>query len=209
MSKIFVSKNFFFVLVTISIIIGFACYFYFQNQPKVYKSSGKFSVSYVDNSELMSKNPYTSSYNYNFQAQARSLTEGIKSRIFVSSLLESANIKFDSRSLDNIDRIISSEIIDDSNIITVEIYGNDQNDINRVNDKFLNILNSSEFVINQDPKIQIKAVDPLYSTGIPIYPETIKYSLLATSCCFLFGCMLYLIFKSQKEQELYNPNYWN
>ncbi len=209
MSKIFLSKNFFFILVVISIIIGFACYLYFQNQPKVYKSSGKFSVSYVDNSDLMSKNVYTSSYNNNLQAEARSLTEGIKSRIFVNSLLESAQIKFDSKTLDNLDKIISAEIIDDSNIITVEIYSNNQNSINRINDKFLDVLNSSEFVVSQDSKIQIKTVDPLYSNGIPIYPETLKYSLLASFCCFLFGCMLYLIFKSQKEQELYNPNYWN
>ena len=196
MKKSYFAKIYFTALLTLSIIVGVVSILYFQSQPKIYKSVGKFSVSYLSGEEFTTKDVYTTNYNYNLQAEARSLTEGIKSRVFVSSLLRGVGVKFNPKSLDRIDRIISAEVIKDSSIVEIEIYNNDVNTLKRINKVFLNILNSSDFVESQDPKIKVKAVDPLYSNNIPIYPETMKYSLLATVCFFLLGSILYFIFKS-------------
>ena len=203
------SKIYFIFLVLISIAFGLVSFFYFRSQPQVYRSVGKFSVSYAGGEEFAAKEIYTTNYNLNLQTEAKSLTEGIKSRIFVESLLKSAKVAYDPEILDNIDQIISASVIKDSNIVTVEAFSNSANDLEKINRSFLTVLNSSQFVTSQDPKIQIKAVDPLYSNNIPIYPETIKYSLLASACSFFLGVMLYFIFKPQNDKYPFSTNSWS
>jgi len=197
------SKLYFLNLLIISVIIGVITFVFFYMQPKTYKSSGKFSISYKDPAEMAAKNLYST----NLDSMALALTEGIKSRVFVDQLLTNASIKFDIEELNRTNKIISATVLKDSSIVTVEIYNKDRDALEKINKIFLDNLNDSEIVKSQEPKIVIKAIDPLYASQKPVYPAPLKFSIFAIAGTYLLGLMLIYTFAEDKEDDSYIVNY--
>lgn len=203
MSKLISSKLYFLNLLIISVIVGIVAFTYFYMQPKTYKSSGKFSISYQNQEEMAAKNLYSS----NLDSLALSLTEGIKSRVFVDQLMKDSSVSIDPEDLNKISKIISATVLKDSSIITVDIYSKDRDALDRINKVFLKNFNDSDIVKGQEPKIIIKAVDPLYASQKPVYPAPVKFTIFAMAGTYLLGLMIIYTFAEDKEDESYLVNY--
>lgn len=203
MSKLISSKLYFLNLLIISLVIGVITFTYFYMQPKVYKSSGKFSISYQDPEGMAAKNLYNS----NLSSMALALTESIKSRVFVDQLLTGASVEFESEELNKTNKIISATVLKDSSIVSVDIFNKDREALERINKLFLESLNNSEAVKSQEPEIIIKAIDPLYAGKSPVYPAPVKFTIFAIAGTFLLGLMVIYTFAEDKEDESYIVNY--
>lgn len=203
MSRLVRSKLYLLNLLIISVIVGIITFTFFYLQPKVYKSSGKFSIAYQDPAEMALKNIY----GINLGSTALALTEGVKSRVFVEKLLSTASVEYEAKDLNNTNKILTATVLKDSSIINIDIYNKDRSALERINKIFLESFNQSEIVASQDPKIVIKAIDPLYASSSPVYPTPVKFAIYAFAGTYLLCLMIVYTFAEDKEDDMYVVNY--
>lgn len=187
------SKIYFVKLIIFALVIAATVFVYFQMQPPVYKSSGKFSISNEGSSDSL--NIY-GNVSVNLTS---TVTEGIKSRLFVEQMLKDANVTYTAEEINQVDSYISAEVIKDSNIITVEIKNRDKNALNVINDHFLQTLRDSQIINSQYPAVTVQVVDPLFTSSKPFSPKPLKYAAITFVAIFFVGSLFYYSFLSPDD----------
>lgn len=176
---------YYYLILGIAVLISITIYVFLSFQPSVYKSSGKFAVFYSNNTESLTGGLQTNS------DLTKSISETVKSRYFLEKISQSSNVKFDSKDLDNnIDNIIKTNVVTNSNIMTIEIYDKDVNDLNKINNVFLDQLNASKIITSSNSLITIQTIDPLYTSPNPTFPKPLTYALVAFVVVVVAGLLI-------------------
>lgn len=178
-------KLYYDLLFGVAILLSVAIYVFFNFQPSVYKSSGKFAVFYGNNSTVAASSLQTNA------DLTKSIAETVKSRYFLEKISSSSGVKFDSSDLDNnVDNIIKANVITNSNIVNVEFYDKSVKNLNKINDVFLTQLNSSKIVSSSSSLITIQTIDPLYTSPEPTFPKPLTYALAAFVVIVTIGLLI-------------------
>lgn len=159
------------MLVIFSLLLSVAVFIYFSLQTKVYRSVGKFAVFYSNDkltTDLSTSNNLS-----------KSIAESIKTRHFLEGLSQASGVSFADENLENgIGNIVKADIVNNSNIITVEFNDESKENLDKINSIFLSQLKSSKIIEDSSSMVEIQVIDPMYTFEEEIYPEPIKYALL-------------------------------
>jgi len=178
-------KHYLYLLLALAILIPIGVYVFFYFQPPVYKSSGKFAVFYSNNSESQTGGLQTNS------DLTKSVAESIQSRYFLEKISGSSGVTFDQKALDsNIGNIVKTSVVTNSNIINVEFDDKSTNNLNKINNVFLNQLNATKIVTNMNSLVTIQTIDPLYTSPKPTYPQPLTYALATFGVIVVVGLLL-------------------
>lgn len=171
-----------------AIIVAMATYFFLSLKPAIYKSSGKFSLLASAQSTTENKNPYADGI------LNKTVTESIKTRYFVQKLYADAGVKLIESEIINIGDIIDAKVIDDSNILEVNIFCKNKNDLEKINKVFFSTLKESGVLTAGKSENQLKIVEPFYTDENPVSPKPLKYSGIAFLAALLVGILLVYTF---------------
>lgn len=175
----------YFLLLAIAILLSIGVYIFFYFQSAIYKSSGKFAVFYSNSPESTDGGMKTST------DLTKSIAESVKSRYFLEKISQSSGVKFDSDDLDNsIDNIVKVSVVTNSNIMVVEFNNTSISNLNKINNVFLNQLNSSKIVTDTNSVISIQTIDPLYASPKPTYPQPLTYALAMFVITIVLGLLI-------------------
>jgi len=178
-------KLYYKILFLSAIVISLGIYIYFNFQPAVYQSSGKFAVFYVSKTDTSTSGLQTS------DDLTKSVAATITSRYFLEKVSQASNVNFDSKMLDNnVDGIVKANVMTSSNIISVDFMNTDTDNLDKINAVFLNQLNSSKIISGSNSSITIQAIDPLYTLPDPTYPKPLTYALISLAVIVFAGLLI-------------------
>lgn len=179
-----IKKLYYQLLFITAFVASISVYIFFNLQPPIYKSSGRFAVFYKDRSGQVTNNLQTNS------DLTKSIAETVKSRYFLENIFKASGIEFDKNDLNNnIDKIVNTSVITNSNIVLIEFFNQDTSNLDKINKVFLGELNSSKLISSTDSSITIQTIDPLFTSTDPSYPKPLTYAL-ATFVVIIFGGLL-------------------
>lgn len=178
-------KYYYKFLFIIALLISLGVYIFFNFQPEIYKSSGKFAVFYGNKTENTTTALQTNT------DLTKSIAETAKSRYFLEKLSVASGVEFNSDDLDNnIDNIIKSNVVTNSNILNIELYDKNPDNLDKINKIFLTQLNSSKIISGSNSLVTIQTIDPLFTLPEPTYPKPLTYAIVAFVIIFFSGLLI-------------------
>ena len=187
-------KLYYQLLFAVALLASMSIYIFFNLQPSVYKSSGRFAVFYKDKNGEIANNLQTNS------DLTKSIAETVKSRYFLENISKASGIKFDDSDLDsNLDKIVNASVITNSNIVLIEFFNQNTDNLDKINKVFLSQLNSSKLITGADSSITIQTIDPLFSSTDPTYPKPMTYALATFVVIIFAGLLLIYSLPSQGQ----------
>lgn len=178
-------KYYYKFLFVIAVLISLGVYIFFNFQPEIYKSSGKFAVFYGNKTDNTSATLQTNT------DLTKSIAETAKSRYFLEKLSGVSGVEFNSSDLyNNIDNIIKSNVVTNSNIVNIELYDKNPDNLDKINKIFLTQLNLSKIISGSNSMVTIQTIDPLFTQPEPTYPKPLTYAIVAFVVIFFFGLLI-------------------
>lgn len=173
------------LLISMALLISAGIYLFFNFQPSVYKSSGKFAVFYGTKAENSTAGLQTNT------DLTKSISETVKSRFFLEKISQASKVEFNNKNLDsNIENIIKANVVTNSNIVNIEIYDQDPNNLEKINKVFLNQLNSSKIIADSGSQVTLQTIDPLYTSPDPVFPKPFTYAIAAFIAVVFAGLLI-------------------
>ncbi|MCX6810797.1 MAG: hypothetical protein NTY30_03685 [Candidatus Berkelbacteria bacterium] len=178
-------KLYYKILFLLALVISIGIYIFFNFQPAVYQSSGKFAVFYLNKSDTTASGLQTN------DDLTKSVAATITSRYFLEKVSQTSGVDFDSKMLDNnVDNIVKANVMTSSNIISVDFMNTNTDNLDKINAVFLNQLNSSKIISGSNSSITIQAIDPLYTLPNPTYPKPLTYALVSLAVIIFAGFLI-------------------
>jgi capsular polysaccharide biosynthesis protein len=184
-------KKLYLVIILVAFALAVAAYVIFATEPNVYASKGKFSYYLSTTSNPTNNLPYTS------EVFSKSIADSIQTRLFIERLYKAANIDISSERLQKPSDFISTSVVTGSNIIQVTLFNKSKDNLSKLNQKFVTVLNESALISGTVPRPFINIVDPLYIEQKAAYPRPLQYSALVFIGSLLVGIMIIYIFTNE------------
>lgn len=177
-------KLFYKLLFVVAFLASISVFIFFNLQPPIYKSSGRFAVFYKNSNGEIVNNLQTNT------DLTQSVSETVKSRYFLESISQASGVEFDANDLNNnLDKIVNTSVITSSNIVLVEFFNQSTANLDEINKVFLDTLNSSKLVSSTNSSITIQTIDPLFTSTDSSYPKPLT-NALATFVVIIFAGLL-------------------
>ncbi len=181
-------KKYYFYSILVALIVAALTYVYIGSKPVRYRSIGKFLLVNTNPDATLNKTPYADA------SVNKTITESIKTKFFIKKLYFDSGQQIDGESIISLSDFIEAEVIDESSIVSVNLYSEKKEDLEKINNVFFKSLQNSGLLSVGDTKIEFKIVEPFYTQSDPIALQPIKYSAIAFIAVLTIGMLLVYTF---------------
>lgn len=190
MDNNFTLKKFYLAVILIAFALAVGVFVFYATETPIYAARGKLSYFFNVSSPQSNNIPYTS------DTFTKSISDSIQTRAFLTSLYQEANIKLPTDKTSKPSEFVTSSVVSGSNVIQVNIYSTNKDNLGKLSMKFITALNKLPIITQTVPPPTISITEPLYTDPNPSFPKPLEYAGLVFIGSLLVGIMFLYIFSN-------------
>ena len=181
-------KKYYFYSFLAAIIAAVITFIYISTKPIYYRSVGKFLLINPNSESTINKSPYAD------ESISKTVTESIKTKNFIKKIYSDANVQINDNEIKNIGDYIEADVIDESNVISINIYSSEKAKLNKIDEIFFTTLQNSGILSVNNKEIKYKIVEPFFTQENPVALQPIKYAGISFLGVLTIGMLLVYTF---------------